>query len=257
MIEPTKVDLDTLDPRPMWVSEVFHSIQGEGRNLGMPCTFLRLAHCNLGCVWCDTPYTWDWMHYDPRKEVKTLAIPTVHMMISNWHDRNLVITGGEPMLQAHSIVRLIDHSEQHPIETTKATFHKFQHIEIETAGTIRPSDSLTSRINLYTVSPKLENSGNDKKRRYHPDALEDFAHLANFNKAVFKFVVQTVEDFDEIDVIARLHGLPPSAVYIMPEGIDAGAINARLQVIAEAAMVRNFRITTRLHIALFGNKRGV
>lgn len=250
------IDPNTLPDSPLWVSEVFNSVQGEGRNLGRPSTFLRLAHCNLKCVWCDTPYSWDWKEYDPRAEVKTLAIPDVHIMISNWNCRSLVITGGEPMLQAQQIVKLIDYSEQHPIEGT-TTFHKFPHIEIETAGTIKPNDPLTSRINLYTVSPKLDNSLNPKAKRFNADALEDFAHLANCNKAVFKFVANSTADFDEIDEIVTGVGVPPHAVYIMPEGTTTETLERNLKLIVDPAMKRGYNLTTRLHITLFGNKRGV
>ena len=54
--------IETTSPLLM-VSEVFNSFQGEGRNIGLPSTFLRLAYCNLACRWCDSKYTWDWQQY--------------------------------------------------------------------------------------------------------------------------------------------------------------------------------------------------
>jgi 7-carboxy-7-deazaguanine synthase len=65
-------------PSHLLVSEIFHSLQGEGASLGRPCAFLRLGGCNLACSWCDTPYTWDWTgrngrKYDPQQELRRMT----------------------------------------------------------------------------------------------------------------------------------------------------------------------------------------
>ncbi|MDF1554417.1 MAG: radical SAM protein [Deferrisomatales bacterium] len=75
------------------VSEIFDSIQGESHWAGYPCTFLRLAGCNLDCVWCDTRFARDpragaeWNVEVLAAEARNRALPTVE------------VTGGEPLLQ--------------------------------------------------------------------------------------------------------------------------------------------------------------
>jgi len=243
-------------PNPLlMVSEVFNSFQGEGRNIGLPSTFLRLAYCNLACKWCDSKYTWDWQHFHPSEQVKRLSLYDVARMLEAWDTPNVVITGGEPMLQQKNLVKLIDLLTQE--RSLSPVGNPWRHFEIETAGTIPPNERLESRIDLFTVSPKLINSGNPEHKRFNATALERFAMLATWNKAVFKFVVVNDSDFYEIDEIVQGFGIPAHSVYIMPEGVEMGTINARFPDLLKYVMKRNYRFTTRLHIAVFGNVRGV
>jgi len=157
------------------------------------------------------------------------------------HDliRHLVISGGEPMLQARRLIPLLD--RLHGQGWTS---------EMETAGTITPDPLL--KVDRYNVSPKLENSGNAERDRYQPTVLDAFnQHAAR----CFKFVVQKVSDFDEIDRLVQKHALSP--VYIMPEGIDAAKVQKTLCDVAEASIARNYHVTTRLHTMTYGNRRAV
>jgi 7-cyano-7-deazaguanosine (preQ0) biosynthesis protein QueE len=222
------------------VNEIFGpTFQGEGVNLGMPCMFLRLAGCNLACSWCDTPYTWDWQRFDIKQESHTTPVEDVYQVLSAAPVKNLVISGGEPMLQQKNLYEL-----------TKRLHADGWHTEIETAGTVKPFT--TELVKHFTVSPKLSNSGNDKKKRYNPEALSTL-NLASHR--CFKFVVSTLQDFDEID--GMVNDLRLSPVYIMPEGIHHDTITERLQAIASAAIERGYYLTTRLHVTVYGNKRGV
>tara|TARA_R110000787_G_scaffold26218_2_gene73505 strand:- start:125 stop:823 length:699 start_codon:yes stop_codon:yes gene_type:complete len=225
------------------VNEIFGpTFQGEGPTIGTPCIFLRLAGCNLACSWCDTPFSWDWTRYDKSKEVHMVDIATVEARIcalSNNLIRHLVISGGEPMLQSTRLIPLVNRLRDHGWTT-----------EMETAGTIAPDPLL--KVDRYNVSPKLGNSGNEKRDRYQPAVLDAFnQHSAR----CFKFVVQDVSNFDEIDALVKTHQLSP--VYIMPEGIDAVKVQETLRNTAEAAIARNYHITTRLHTLTYGNKRAV
>tara|TARA_Y100001934_G_C12314739_1_gene756801 strand:+ start:1203 stop:1580 length:378 start_codon:yes stop_codon:yes gene_type:complete len=92
--------LDNGDP------EIFQRIQGEGVNLGSPCTFLRLAGCNLKCTWCDTKYTWDWDKYKSEDEVVQISVKNLTCKIKSLHQQHLVITGGEPLLQQKNTCKL-------------------------------------------------------------------------------------------------------------------------------------------------------
>lgn len=228
------------------VSEIFGpTFQGEGTNLGKPCLFLRLGGCNLSCSWCDTPYTWDWTRYDKQEEIKRLTVQEVYDRLKELSQttgvRRLVVSGGEPMLQQKNLYGLINKLRQddQPWVT-----------EIETAGTVSPNTLVL--VDHFTVSPKLANSGDPKERRYHPDVLE---RLNQAPSSCFKFVVQDASDFDEIDEMVNQHGLSP--VLIMPEGIDGTAISNRLKELAEATLKRNYSLTTRLQVMLYGNQRAV
>lgn len=80
------------------VNEIFFSIQGEGDRMGWPCIFIRLAFCNLRCVWCDSEYTF--------YEGKEMAIPEILDAISGYPCRLVEVTGGEPLMQepAHALM---------------------------------------------------------------------------------------------------------------------------------------------------------
>jgi len=150
----------------------------------------------------------------------------------------VVITGGEPMLQRKPLAEL-----------TKKLHEKGWHTEIETAGTIAPTS--IEMAGLFTVSPKLANSGNPLEKRLIPETLEIFA---TSGRAVFKFVVSTPADFDEIDELVETFGMWP--VYIMPEGNSVSKVMIRQRHIAAAALERGYYLTTRLQVLLYGNKRG-
>ncbi len=101
----------------MKISEVFRSIQGEGKNQGRACTFLRCAGCNLDCSWCDTGYARtggeDWSSDRVIHEIESLG------------GRNICITGGEPLLQIAGLLPVLEYFSD-----------KEYDIEIETNGTI-------------------------------------------------------------------------------------------------------------------------
>jgi 7-carboxy-7-deazaguanine synthase len=73
------------------VNEIFHSIQGEGRDSGRPCAFIRLTGCNLRCDWCDTAYAFH--------EGEAIAIDQILETVDGFNCRLVELTGGEPLLQ--------------------------------------------------------------------------------------------------------------------------------------------------------------
>ncbi|MFH1410009.1 MAG: 7-carboxy-7-deazaguanine synthase QueE, partial [Patescibacteria group bacterium] len=85
------------------LSEIFHSIQGEGPNLGRPSVFLRLGGCNLACSWCDSKFTWN----PEISDNKVATINEVVKKIKSFPCKHLVITGGEPMLQQDKITAIL------------------------------------------------------------------------------------------------------------------------------------------------------
>jgi 7-carboxy-7-deazaguanine synthase len=75
----------------MLVSEIFSSLQGEGRNQGRPCTFVRCVGCNLSCRWCDTIYA--------REGGTEISVEKVAEQVYALDNSYICITGGEPLLQ--------------------------------------------------------------------------------------------------------------------------------------------------------------
>src|SRR5947209_18983382 len=102
----------------MNIAEIFYSIQGEGRLLGVPSTFVRTSGCNLRCHWCDSPYT----SWEPHGE--SLTIAEVLTRIERHPARHVVVTGGEPFLSPD-------------LETLCAGLRERRyHITIDTAATV-------------------------------------------------------------------------------------------------------------------------
>jgi 7-carboxy-7-deazaguanine synthase len=97
------------------IIEIFHSIQGESSFSGLPCTFIRLAGCNLRCAWCDSEYT-----FSGGTKMDQDSVIAEVVRLSNFGI--VEITGGEPMLQEKEVVplmqRLIEHGYQVLLETS-------------------------------------------------------------------------------------------------------------------------------------------
>lgn len=223
------------------VAEVFGpTLQGEGPSLGRRCGFVRLGACNLDCGWCDTPYTWDWRRFDPRRELRRMEPAEVTAAVAAMGVEMLVITGGEPLLQSRALVPVVEDAAA-----------RGWRVEVETNGTIAPPADLAARVDAFNVSPKLANTGIATAARLRPAAL---AALRDGGRAVFKFVVTSVADLDEVAAVAAEHRLRP--VYVMPEGTTAEVVVARMRELAGPALERGFRLTPRLHILLWGDERG-
>jgi 7-carboxy-7-deazaguanine synthase len=101
----------------MKITEIFQSLQGEGKNQGKPCLFIRLAGCNLKCRWCDTP--------ESRAGGMEMGLDSILEHIWRINPPYICITGGEPLLQADELEHLL--SSLHKRGTL---------IDIETNGTI-------------------------------------------------------------------------------------------------------------------------
>lgn len=235
--------------------EIFRSIQGEGPAIGRPRTFVRLSGCNLHCVWCDTAYTWNWIgtpfahqqatKFEPAREMVKLSVAEAAEHIRALPSEGVVVTGGEPLLQTDALVVLIDALRQQDHRAL---------VEIETNGSIVPSDELIDRIDHFVVSPKLAHSGNDETIAIKPEALDRFAALTS---ASLKFVARDAADIDTAAAIAKRYEFPAQRIYIMPEGTTSEAVYERGAQLLEATIAHGFNYSDRLHIHLFGQKRGV
>ena len=228
----------------MRLSELFYSIQGEGKLAGVPSVFVRASGCNLRCVWCDTPYaSWapEWVE---------TGIDEIVRRVGEHPARHVVLTGGEPMI-APEIEALA-------VELKAATYH----LTVETAGTVfKPLP-----LDLASLSPKLSNSTPLEREggRFavlHEQKRLNTAVLQRFLDASpdvqLKFVVMRPDDFEEIDaLLSRLTGWAPADVLLMPEGRDLAVLAERSGWLAEACKQRGNRFCPRLHVALYGDTRG-
>lgn len=230
------------DPGTLLVSEIFGpTVQGEGPSAGRAAMFVRLGGCNLACKWCDTGYTWDASSFDLQAELRSIATTEVVQRVSSAGVSLVVLTGGEPALQAEEAAVL-----------ARALTKRGHTVELETSGTV-PLGVLAGALDLIVVSPKLGNSGLHPHQRLRWPVLR---RLASEPKAVFKFVVEGPHELDEVGVIESALNLAPQRVWIMPEGRDRDTLLRRLSELAGPVADRGWSLSSRLHIMEWGDVRG-
>ena len=223
----------------MRISEIFHSIQGEGTLVGVPSVFVRTSGCNLRCTWCDTPYT----SWQPEGEERSVS--SIVDEVAAYGAKHVVITGGEPMIAP---------------QIEELTERLAQHITIETAGTV----DAHVRCDLMSISPKLANStprtrdngrwaDQHERLRYQPEILRRLIERYPYQ---LKFVITEPGDLQQVNAMLPEIGASRDRVVLMAEGLDAGILAERGRWLAEIAKQEGFRITPRMHIDLWGNKRG-
>ncbi len=225
------------------LSELFHSIQGEGSLTGKPSVFVRTTGCNLRCWFCDTPYT----SWSPEGEFASLH--ELRWRILAYNCRHVVVTGGEPLLQP-AVVPLVQDLRDAGL-----------HVTIETAATLfRPVPA-----SLFSISPKLANSTPPKQRslkwrtrheltRTNLGVVRDMLSTA---ETQFKFVIDHPSDVEEVH--NYLEGLPEvrnDQVWLMPQAVDQQAYAEKKAWLEPLAQKHSFQFSPRLHIEQWGNIRG-
>jgi 7-carboxy-7-deazaguanine synthase len=251
----------------MKVTEIFYSIQGEGKLVGVPSVFVRACGCNLRCTWCDTPYTsWEpegeelavgeivnrvegFLDVAKDKRLKTQETDK-NVCPTGDYNSHVVLTGGEPMIMP-DIAELCDALEA-----------RGHHITIETAATVFKH----VKLDLASLSPKLANStpverdggrfaAAHERHRMNVPVIQAF--IDSSLKFQLKFVVTSETDLGEIRVVLdQLKGWRGEDVLLMPEGIDAATLAERAGWVSEVCKREGFRYCPRLHVALYGNRRG-
>jgi 7-carboxy-7-deazaguanine synthase len=214
------------------VSELFTSIQGEGPSVGTPSVFVRLQGCTVGCVWCDTKYSWDARCGDE------LTLEALLDRVKEASASNVVVTGGEP-LEHPAFVPLVSGLSARELR-----------IEVETAGTQVPP---TLSVDQWNVSLKLAHSGVPLERRLRPEAIERFRDLG----AWFKFVVGDERDLHEVLAIQARHALASERILLMPLGMLREEQQALMPRVVSWCRQHGFRFSPRLHILIWGPRRGV
>jgi 7-carboxy-7-deazaguanine synthase len=228
---------------PLNIAEIFYSVQGEGMLVGVPSVFIRLSGCNLRCTWCDTPYA----SWEPEGDLMMLG--GILAEVRREWPTHAVVTGGEPMISP-MIVMLTERLKEH-----------VKHVTIETAGTV----FAPVQCDLMSISPKLANSTPHQREggrwaaqhdrlRYQPEVLK---RLMGEYEYQLKFVVSSRDDLPEIEKILEETKPERSRVVLMAEGTSPEVIAERAKWIVEVCKLEKFRYSPRLHIDLWGDKRGV
>jgi 7-carboxy-7-deazaguanine synthase len=227
----------------MRINEIFHSIQGEGKLVGVPSVFVRTTGCNLRCTWCDSPAT----SWEPVGE--EMSLDGILDRLADYACTHVVLTGGEPLLA--------DGVE----ELTRRIREGGYHLTIETAATVW-KDVVCE---LASISPKLSNStpwerdggrraGSHDRQRINLDTIRRFMALGEHQ---LKFVVDSPADIVEVDALVHaLRAVDTGSVLLMPRGVTERELGERGQWVAEVCKQRGFRFCPRLHIALYGHTPG-
>jgi len=260
------------------------TLQGEGKRVGTPSLFIRTSGCNLRCVWktgnvvnkCDTEYS----SFTPDIN-HVLNSDIVQIVNNNIRGRlkNIVITGGEPLVQKRNVEDLIERLYQE---------HQYD-ITIETNATIY-SDTVAMYVNLISMSPKLSSSEPSKEKlnvnfsedklRLHQQKRKNLEVIQQYIDSCYygknseiidygrklsnrdfqlKFVVANRDDFNEIETefLQHLKGVQPTDVYLMPQGITSEEVYENASWLIPLCIKSSYVFADRLHIHLFGKKRNV
>ena len=276
------------------VAELFYSIQGEGRYMGVPSVFLRTFGCNFKCAGfgmpkgqlsrevediaarshyyddykklplvstgCDSYASWDprFKHLSPVLTTDSIADSIMDMIPhKRWMDEHLVITGGEPLLGwQRAYPDLLSHEKMRALKE----------ITFETNGTQELSQDFKIylqqwKINreknalTFSVSPKLSISGEKWEEAICPDVIHQYESVGF---VYLKFVIATKEDALEADSAVqefRSRGFR-GPVYFMPCGGVESVYNLNAKNVAIEAMNRGYRYSDRLQVPLFKNEWG-
>lgn len=216
------------------VNEIFYSVQGEGPLVGMPSVFLRLNGCNLRCPWCDSKFTWltdDNPEWGPDEVIDTFKIAND---LASYTCNHIVITGGEPLLQQDAVYELI------------GRFGGEHHFTVETNGTIDPHPDFFEQVDLWMVSPK---KGQKIEASFWGEYMTQ--------EVWYKFVVDRKDGMEWIDKFIADWELRKDRIMLMPQATMRWNLIDDLPWVIELAKERCYRVSPRMHITAYGNKRGV
>lgn len=224
----------------MRIVEIFHSIQGEGLLAGVPSLFVRTAGCNLRCAWCDTPYA------QRLEDGHELAVDEIVNRALASGARHCVLTGGEPLLAPD-------------LPALAARLRAAgRHLTIETNATLPPNGIA---CDLASLSPKPPSPPRRGRRAAPPaaDLLRNLrAWLAGYD-CQLKIACAGAAELPWIEALLAALGpaLPRERVLLMPRGATRAALARRRGEIVRLCLQHGFRYAPRLHIELYGNRRGV
>jgi len=218
------------------ISEIFYSLQGEGTLAGEPTTFIRFQGCSLGCIWCDTKYSWK---PGIGKLLTVEEIVQIVEDITPKHVKWICITGGEPLQQPEGFEELLG-------QLCSKTSYK---VEVETSGLVSIPKEIFGKVDSWVVDIKGPSSG------CKGGVMEDLAVLRPQDQV--KMVVETKEDLSYLD--STLRNYPTKAkVLISPfTKVNDTVSPALLLMCANYCKSRGFRLSIQLHKLIWGVRRGI
>lgn len=215
---------------------------------------------------CDIPQTWNWegtdfshmneVKYTQDEESTLLSSEDIFANViaitkQYPHINNVILTGGEPLIHQRNdkFIELLELLEDGGFR-----------IEIETNGTIVPSDDVDCYIDQYNVSPKLAGSANLKKTRERPKAYKffkwrNFQEIGTDGHTAFKFVVDIPSDILEVDELVKEYEIPKHMVYIMPQAMTREQLQKRSESVINLCIERGYRFCNRLQIQIWSDER--
>lgn len=203
----------------MKVCEIFKSIQGEGPEIGTPTLFIRLSGCNAFCDFCDSKYSW--------KTGKKYTTKQLVKVIESYEINHITWTGGEPTLQIEEIRKVIawlGRNYKHSIETNGSLIH-----------------DMLNEFNYVVVSPKKQ-----LKEWFIPQ------------QAYIKMVCEDKKDVEYwLEKVIYAFCIDKSRCYFMPEGTDEKQLKKNSKWLIKECMKHNIKFAPRIHINIYGKKRGV
>jgi 7-carboxy-7-deazaguanine synthase len=276
------------------ISELFYSIQGEGKYMGVPSVFLRTFGCNFTCggfgmksgeqsterdtiaikaetytdykslplvsTGCDSYASWDprFKHLSPMLSADTIANSIVDILPrGRWYDEHLVITGGEPLLGwQRSYPDLLSHDKMKSLQELTFETNGTQLITKDFGNYL--TEWRRNRIKdaiTFSVSPKLSISGEKWEDAICPEVISQYKQYGN---VYLKFVVATEDDVKEAEAAVKEYRAKgfTGHVYLMPCGGVESLYNMNARNVAVAAMNRGWRYSDRLQVPLFKNEWG-
>jgi 7-carboxy-7-deazaguanine synthase len=226
----------------MLTNEIFYSLQGEGRLVGVPSVFIRLAGCPLRCRWCDTKFAWD------ETDGKDYSIEEIIQTIQKWPCQYVVVTGGEPMvsLDLPQLLSQLKAAERH--------------ITIETSGIAYVPDL---PCDLMSISPKLSNSTPTETEfaEAHENSRLDLAvlrELIGHYEYQLKFVVESQDDLAEIQqTIEKIGNVNRDKVMLMPQAATRQEFLDKADMVVDMCRQSGFTFCLRLQILLWNYQKDI
>ena len=225
----------------MKISEIFYSVQGEGKYIGEPAVFVRLFGCPVNCSFCDSRFSIEGTKWEE------LKIREVVNRVKKYNCNNVVITGGEPFMQRSQLSELVD-----------ILYIENFMVFIETAAvyTIDNSHerSLFNSCKLVTISPKESWARQIGLSEYVKVVRDNYMIVPD--RTILKFVYENEgsEEFIKNFIKAGDFRVP---VYILPQSRNREELVKNLPVVIEYCKRENFIVSDRLHIVAWDDKRGV
>ena len=227
-----------------YLSEYFSSIQGEGNYAGTLSLFLRFHFCNLTCSWCDSKYTWNLKS----GEYETLLQNEIRTIISESTNYHVIFTGGEPSL--YSLDKLVVPGKKYHVESN-GTIIPTEPLDIVFGDSLRITraamdENIIKTFN-WVISPKLSNS----RQRLNEQSLRFWAGK---EYSVFKFVIRNTADLIEVTDTIKQFAIDRKKVYIALEG---QTLESQIKPeLVDLIMEQGYNFSPRLHVMLWGAKRG-